>query len=321
MKVFCLALFFKESGNFARRNAQLFDFAHTSSAALWNLRWQVQGFVGVHTAATESELSGRFAIGSGIRANNLRGTCIETSWEDQLEQFAQIVSTSLIAMYEGWAEELMSKFGSGLAKQVQFPTRGKYGQVISGGVGDALAQARASGISNRIERAFYPKYATHRKCSLRSLDALLALYRYHKEIRNSFVHRGGIANDKAEEAWRNASTLKNSDIGGRSAPALSIVKEGEIVKTSLYEAIQLSDVLLRIVHTIDAELCFTSVGEQAFLNDWRNNEGARALRTLPAGHDKKAETIKKIVRRMGYLPPADIDAVYELGHRAGLVIY
>jgi hypothetical protein len=215
----------------------------------------------------------------------------------------------------------MSKFSSNLIKQVQFPTRGKYGQDTSGGVGDALAQAKANGISNEIQRAFYPKYAAHRKCSLRNLDALLALYRYHKEIRNSFVHRGGIADIKAENAWLNASTLKNSDIGGRSAPAISVIKEGESVETSLYEAIQLSDVLLRIVHTIDAELCFTRVGEQAFLNDWQNSEGARALRTFPAGQNRRADRIKKIVRKVGYMPPADTDAVYELGRREGLVIY
>ena len=315
-----MALFFKESAYFAARNAQLFDFTHSSSVALWNLRWQVQGFVAARPAATEDELSGRFASGSGIRANNLRGTCIDTSWEDQLEQFAQIVSTSLIAMYEGWAEEIMPKFGSGLVKQVQFPSAGKYGQV-SDGVGEALVRARSNGMSNEIKKAFYPKYSAHRKFSLKNLDALLALYRYHKEIRNSFVHRAGIADAKAETAWRNASTLKHADIGGRSTPALSHIREGGPVKTSLYEAIQLSDVLLRIVHTVDAELCFTVVGEQAFLDDWRNNEGARALRALPAGQSKKAEKIRKIVRRIGYMPPADTDAIYELGHREGLVIY
>src|SRR6202035_4288104 len=105
-----MQLFFTESRNFAARNQQLFDFIHTSSVALWNLRWQVQGFVGARPDASADELSGRFASGTDIRANNIKGTIINTSWEDQLDQFAQVVAVNLIAMYEGWAEELMSKF-------------------------------------------------------------------------------------------------------------------------------------------------------------------------------------------------------------------
>lgn len=313
--------FFKESRAFAARNGQLFDFIHTSSVALWNLRWQVQGFVGVRPDAGAEEISGRFSSGANIRANNLKGTCIETSWEDQLDQFAQIISANLIAMYEGWAEELMPKFGDPrLVSQVQWPSRGNYGR-LSDGVREALKQARSGGVSAEMEKAFFPICSASRKYSLVHLDPLLAMYRYHKEVRNSLMHRGGVANDVAEDAWRNASTLTRADIGLRSSPYLTKLTDGMMIKTNIGEAIQLSDVLLRIVSTIDAELCFTDFAEQAFLGDWRAIERLREFRELPADPVRKSRKLISICRKAGYVKPADTDAIYTIGRRAGIIAY
>ncbi|MFI8322042.1 hypothetical protein [Streptomyces sp. NPDC085529] len=312
-------MFFKESSDFANRNSQLFDFIHTSSAALWNLRWQVQGFVAVTPKATDRELSGRFTSGSGISANNLRGTCIDTPWDDQLGQFAQIVSANLIAMYEGWAEELMLKFGNGsLGKWVQWPSKGSYGQTRNG-VGEALAAARATGVSADMEKAFHPAYAGQRKYSLSHLDALLVLYRYHKEIRNSYMHRGGVANQDAVRAWQNASALTRADIGGRSAPMVTQVVNGAMVGADIRESIQLSDVLLRIVCTIDAELCFTDLGERNFLAGWRGNESNRKFAALPGDPLRREKRLARICRKAGYVSPSDTEAIRRIGYRAGLI--
>jgi hypothetical protein len=316
-----MQLFFTESRNFAARNQQLFDFIHTSSVALWNLRWQVQGFVGARPDASADELSGRFASGTDIRANNIKGTIINTSWEDQLDQFAQVVAVNLIAMYEGWAEELMSKFSQpNLSKRVQWPSRGKYGN-LRDGISEALAQAKTDGISNEMKQAFYPVYSANRKYSLSHLDALLALYRYHKEIRNSMMHRGGVADTIAENARRQASTLNRSDIGLRSSPDLSTITVGQIVKMNIGQAIQLSDVLLRIVATIDAELCFTSYAEKTFLDGWRSNQRLRDIREVPGDAAKKERALAAYSRKAGFVSPANTDAIYTIGRREGLLAY
>lgn len=316
-----MANFFSESKAFSDRNRQLFNFIHTSSVALWNLRWQVQGFMGVRPEATAEELTARFASGTNIRANNLKGACIDITWEDQLNQFAQIVSSNLIAMYEGWAEELMPKFGAPqLTAHVQWPSQGRYGNTGKG-VGEALAQARASGTSTAMKSAFFPVYSASRKYSPAHLDAMLAMYRYHKEIRNSLMHRGGTANDKAEAAWRNASTLTRSDIGGRSSPALTQQTEGMMVRTNIGEAIQLSDILYRLVSTIDAELCYTSLAEQDFLSAWRNNpEWGQKFRQLPGDPVKRSKRIVVLCHSCGYATPADTEPIYQLGKSAGVAI-
>jgi hypothetical protein len=316
-----MQLFFRESRDFTARNQQLFDFIHTSSVALWNLRWQVQGFVGARPDASEKELSGRFASGTSIRANNLKGTIIDTSWEDQLDQFAQVVSVNLIAMYEGWAEELMSKFNQpNLARRVQWPSNGKYGNVRDG-VSEAINQARSGGVSTEMMKAFYPVYSANRKYSLTHLDPLLALYRYHKEIRNSMMHRGGIADTVAESAWRQASMLTRSDVGLESSPNLSPITVGQVVKMNIDQAIQLSDVLLRIVATIDAELCFTNYAEKTFVDGWKKNQRLRDIREVPGDPLKKERALASHSRKAGFVTPADTEAIYTIARRERLLAY
>ncbi|MFF9432103.1 hypothetical protein [Streptomyces sp. NPDC014746] len=311
--------FFAESKSFGTRVEQLFSFIHPASVALWNLRWQVQGFVSASPDATESQLSGRFASGSGISANNLKQVCIETPWEEQLGQFAQIVGANMIALYEGWAEELMSKFtGGNLVKQVQFPSRGKYGQ-SQYGVGEALATAHRAGASPEMKLAFFPVYSASKKYCINELDPLMALYRYHKEIRNSFMHGGGVADKKAEDAWREASKLTRADIGGKSGPILTKVVEGQPIAYTIKEAIQLSDVIIRIVHTIDAELSYSSRAEQYFLDCWKATPDILKLQQLPSDPMRRNKRIAQICRKVGFAAPADPAAAILLGQRAGLV--
>src|SRR5271167_2227282 len=54
-----------------RELTELFDFVAPTAIALWNLRWQVQGFLKEVPNATSNDLSNRFAFGSGMRGGEL----------------------------------------------------------------------------------------------------------------------------------------------------------------------------------------------------------------------------------------------------------
>ncbi|TWF73385.1 hypothetical protein [Kitasatospora viridis] len=312
--------FFAESKSFGTRVEQLFSFIHPASVALWNLRWQVQGFVAASPTATDLDLSGRFASGSGIKANNLKKICVETPWGEQLGQFAQIVGANMIALYEGWAEGLMAKFpkGDDLSRDIQFPGRGKHGSRRSG-VGEALAGIHQAGISLEMKQAFFPAYSASKKYSISELDALMALYRYHKEIRNSFMHGGGVAGKRAEKAWRDVSTLTRADIGGKSGPIITPIVEGQPIAYTIEEAIQLSDVIIRLVHTIDAELSYSSRAEQYFLDSWKATPDILKLQQLPTDPDRRNKRIAQICRKIGFVAPADPAAAMALGRQAGML--
>jgi hypothetical protein len=85
-----------------RELTELFDFVAPTAIALWNLRWQVQGFLKEVPNATSNDLSNRFAFGSGMRGGELRRACIDTPWINQLEKFAELVLINVIASFENF---------------------------------------------------------------------------------------------------------------------------------------------------------------------------------------------------------------------------
>lgn len=310
--------FFAETRSFTRQVSDLFDFINPSATALWNLRWQVQGFVSVRPDANDGDLSARFTSGSGIRANNLRKVCIDTSWENQLGQFAQMISANLISLYEGWVDGIVEVMNtSNLGKKLQFPSLGTYGRTLDG-VGEAVNAMLGTGLSDEMEQSFLPVYRTEPKYSLQHIDALLALYRYHKEKRNSFMHRGGVANGIAEAAWREASSLTRNDIGGKRSPVMSKVEDGKQVACMLEESLQLADVIIRIVRTIDAELSATTVAEDAFIRDWVAFP-QHTRRVFPTAEFYRRRKISSCCLKVGYPRPADASHVEKLLKRRGVL--
>src|SRR5271166_4590543 len=82
-------LFFETSRSAFQQVSDLFDFVWPTAVALWNLRWQVQGFAGTKTHVTKAELHGRFVLGSGVHSANIERACLDTTWEEQQGQFAK----------------------------------------------------------------------------------------------------------------------------------------------------------------------------------------------------------------------------------------
>src|SRR4051794_12318185 len=81
-----MRFFFGSSATFQRQLRALYDLINPSLAAMWNLRWQVRGYVDQRPDATNDELHGRFVAGSGIGSANLRRQCVESTWEEQADE-------------------------------------------------------------------------------------------------------------------------------------------------------------------------------------------------------------------------------------------
>jgi hypothetical protein len=75
--------FFASSTTFHRQLTGLYDVINPTAAAMWNLRWQVRGYVEERNDVGKDELHGRFVAGSGIGSANLRRHCVEGTWEAQ----------------------------------------------------------------------------------------------------------------------------------------------------------------------------------------------------------------------------------------------
>lgn len=101
--------FFKSTRDAGIEFTILFDFIWTTMPALWNLRWQVNGFLGEAPNTPDAELLARFVLGSDVHGTNLRKACAETTWEAQRQLFASIVLTNAFSIYEHWADEILAE--------------------------------------------------------------------------------------------------------------------------------------------------------------------------------------------------------------------
>lgn len=137
-----MAFFFTATRRAHEQITDLFSFVWPTAAAMWNLRWQVNGYLAVRPDASNQELAGRFVAGSQIHGSDLRRTCVETTWTDQQRQFAKFILLDLCALYESWAAAIASRAAGTPAKrateQLQFAS-----DHVKGGVLEAIATLTA----------------------------------------------------------------------------------------------------------------------------------------------------------------------------------
>lgn len=274
-----MASFFEPTRGFRRETTAIYDFVTPTAVAMWNLQWQVRGFLAVVPGATKEELQGRFIGGLDAGSDfdfsraNLRRAA-KREWSEQTGDFAQVLLLASVALYEGWAAGLSSIFPSSKtrAEQLQFPA----GMGRHGGFDRALSGMKRT-TSAVMERTLAAPLRNGPKYSLRTLGNLLKCFRYFKECRNCLMHANGKASQYLADASDVMSTLSRDDLGMKAVPEHQALNVGDDVPLSLRGVVGFSDVTYRIVHTIDAELANTAVAEKHFLARWRDTYGRRSL--------------------------------------------
>lgn len=286
---------------------ELFDFVWSTATALWNLRWQVSGLAKALPTPTNEILHGRFVAGSGIHSASLRRTCIEMSWEEQQEQFAKFLLVDLFALYEGWLARTLTDVGhASLEKTLQFPTSSQSGGSKKG-VGAALIQLQKNQ-STILRPAFYNELVKHPKNSLPKIEKLLIAYRCFKEYRNALMHNGGKADEKCVAGFQAYSLLSSIDLGVSELPKVNPPTIGLHVTLSLRGVVGFSDVILRLIATLDAELSCTQGAEKEVIAQWNDhfNAPARTKKTrytLPADATKRAKQIRRLIGKIDLPKP------------------
>ncbi len=228
-------LFFESSKRIFSELTGLFDFVWPTVAALWNLRWQVQGYTGVRPKSSVAELQDRFVTGSGIAGANIRRACIDRTWEQQQEELAKFILFDVMSLYESWIALIFDELSLSTQqriKQLQFPTNRTTGGRTTG-VWAVIAEITALE-STTIRKSFYDQLVMHKKNSKAYLDNLLTCYRYFKEARNSIIHNGGIADVKAEQAYNSFKSIaRTTDLGVREVPAHLPILAGQPISLKL----------------------------------------------------------------------------------------
>lgn len=249
-------LFFASSRSITTRLAELFNFTWPTVAALWNLRWQVQGYSSVTGKIEVGELHERFVAGSGVTSANLKVACLETSWEQQKSQFAKFLLFDLCAMYEAWLEKVcfiaFSKSQAGdMVKLLQVPMSARN----AAGAYNAAITLANSDRSAFLKNEFFPVVARHRKNTWATIEQLLTAYRYFKLVRNKIIHGGGITDQSCLNAAAALKAVAKEDLGFKRAPNIPVASIGEPIPLDLSDVAGLGNIVQRLIATFDAALC------------------------------------------------------------------
>jgi hypothetical protein len=307
--------FFRPSRHAADEITRLFAFVWPTAAALWNLRWQVGGYLQAVPNAGVKELNDRFVTGSQLVGADLRGACVDTPWDEQRARFASIILTSAFAIYESWADEIVTELGVQLSsKRLQFPD-----STASNGNGLESTIATLSAVqSPTLARAYFPIYAQPGKYNLAVLPNLLLAYRYFKEVRNCEMHRGGIADAKTEAAFNAfAPVADRASLGMKGDLLIEPAADGQPVRLHLRGVVGFSDILFRIIATVDAELCRSSHAERPFR---RALAAVKNAPTMYSGTDRRRlQQAASRCQKAGYPRPLDAEAVYAFLRSENLV--
>jgi hypothetical protein len=289
----------------AERLTSVFDFVWPTATAIWNLRWEVTGFLAAVPEATPAALSARFVSGSGIYGANLRRACVEMTWEQQQQEFARFLLVELCALYEGWCEGALAEIGvpqaaaDRLRKQMQFPTQLKDG-VARKGVGFAIASL-CTPTSPALSTSLTPVLRQHAKYSLGNIDSLLMAYRYFKELRNSLIHSGTSVTPAFTNAEAAYDALSSADLGlgerPEHCPAIPAIRPS----VSLRGVVGFGEVVLRMICTLDAEISASARCETVVARRWREVHGANAVH-VPQAHITRRS--RALVRQLGVPSPA-----------------
>lgn len=296
-----LKFFFNTSKAVASRITETFDFVHPTAAAVWNLRWQVQGLVGAYPTITESELRGRFIAGSSINGVNLKRACIDKSWEAQKEQFAKFLLFEFCSLYEGWCESIIQQAGLSINKKsLQFPSGSYKGKPT--GISLVLREVQAS-ISSVFHGCIYPSLCSNGKYSPTNLEQLLKCYRYFKELRNYLIHGHEVTTGEFSVAEQDYAALSAADLGLKEKPGFFPYSIGSSCKPELRGVIGFGEVVLKLISTLDIMLSSTIHAEPEFKRRWKAKHGAYPITLSAANVDRRNRRITVLSKGLGIPAP------------------
>jgi len=285
----------------------VFDFVWPTAAAMWNLRWQVSGYLHVVPGATVEQLQARFTEGSDIAGANFRRACFEHTWDQQKESFAGVLLVNSIASFEGWLDQVLEELGKNtktLKKALQFPNSTAIKEK-----GAAWAIEEITHVESvELKSAFYQPLCRGRHYSLAKLDAMLLCYRFFKELRNCSMHGGGTADQHLMDAYRDFAAVSTtallgvSEVPEHSAPAIKTQ-----TRLSLRGVVGFTNILLKIIATMDAELSRSKHSEKHFVRKWKTANPH--MRMLSSDKWKRARQIKGLAKNAGFPEPSDANSL------------
>lgn len=295
--------FFSETADAFGQFTKLFNFYWAAAPALWNLRWQFDGFSRAHPNATVKDIEQRFISGSEIYGADLRKAFVDSSWEEQRSQFASIMLTNAFSIYEYWAELILQKSEAPGFNSNSLRFDGQKGLL-------SFIREMRQNESDVLKNSFYPYYNSNKKYSFQYLNNYIKCYKYFKEARNAEIHNGGIVSDRAERAYNEFFSVSGrACLGMRGNLSIYSFVEGDLVKLDLRGVVGFCEILNRMMVTIDAELCCSKQSETLLEERLRGAVGQPSM--LSTEPSRRHQQIVKRCRAARLPKPLNANLVYD----------
>lgn len=271
---------------------------------------------------TQEELNSVFASDFEFNKIDFKKSVIKPTYEDYIEKFANILLTNLFAIYEGWLAETCDKLGFigrrynhkdiKYEKTFQFPS---YGHNF--GINETLNELTPSYISE-MDVAFGNILRANDKYSLNEINNQLICYRVFKEIRNTIIHGNGVCGQKLIDVYNHFLTITNARmINANEVPEVYPVRFGDKVKLSIRGVVGLSDLILRIIITIDAEISCSEFGRSYLISEWKNRSKKN---TMKSDKDERIKQLARFIHKLGFPISNNIPELHDYFENEGLLI-
>lgn len=277
--------------------------------------------------ATSEEMGARFILGSGIRNVNFK-QLEESSWPEMQGWFAKLLLSETCALFEGWIASALDELQlpaavrrprspNSIDKLLQFPSVFDATGLATSGLQKALNSIHASGKSVPMQASFETPMIASRKNSRAHVENLLVCYRVFKEARNSFIHHGGRATTTSQTSYASYATETALSLGLKEKPLMPPIVAGAPIQLSLRGVVGFSDVVLRLVHTLDAELAVSTYAEAVLAAKWiKKHNGRVSLKVNPA---QGLPQLGRYVHQCELPKPVALPALYTYMLAQGLV--
>lgn len=206
----------------------------------------------------------------------------------QQENLAWLLLTNTIPIYEHWWKSLSDEVGFSTMSEagMEFPTNPLDSR--KKGILQELSSIN-SNISSLFTDVFYPVYTSKKNhcIDINELNSSMYCYRLFKEIRNCYMHSGGFVSDTIKDSSTNlpwitvayneylanivtpssTNTILNIE-ELPSFPSNFSTNIGDKLHITLRGVVGFSNIMRRIMLTVDAELIKSQITEQYIVNKW-----------------------------------------------------
>lgn len=302
--------FMEETVDALQQISKLYHFVWPSILGLKNYKSQVEEYVKNNLEVGECELNNLFAKDFEFNGIDFHNAIINKKWEEHLEDFAGVLLTNIFAVYEGWLSEVceilkFDEYKNSNNRWVKYEKAFQFSSSGRDGIGRALNDLN-NPWCDAMKDAFYANTSKNTKYSLKYIENLLTCYRFFKEFRNSIIHNGGICDKKLVKSYDDYQKVATTSLLGiKEVPKVNPVTLDNLISLDIRGVVGLTDIIIRIITTIDAEISKSEFGLKYLMDKWIAI--GETGRTMKRDKEKRENQFRRYIQKMGFPVTQDIE--------------